>query len=188
MTRLCLATALAALLVTAQADARSSAKCKRHHGHVKKVCKHKKTAVTTPKAIPVTTTLLDGSTLTTSAGTFGIAGTIKGSIPGQISLNSETTVNDTDAAFSVAPGAPCGPVALAVSPPLSVAPSTYMLLNGDGVVFLRLQLVLPDCGGDVLLLLAGKVGAEGLNGLVLDSTPGAVTAHLALRVDLSGKS
>jgi hypothetical protein len=63
-----------------------------------------------------------------------------------------------------------------------------MVLNADGTVLAALHLTLPDCGGDTTLLLGGTATQpDGLTALVLDSVPGPATAHLVVKVDLSGK-
>jgi hypothetical protein len=154
-------------------------------GHAKKVCLHKKAAA---KPVPVTTTLLDGSTLTTSVGTFGITGTISATIPSKVQINTPTIATFSGGTLATAAGGPCGSVAL---PPANAygPPPGLMVLNADGTVLASLQLTLPDCGGPTTLLLGGKATQpDGLNALVLDSIPGSVTAHLIVKVDLSGQA
>jgi hypothetical protein len=132
-----------------------------------------------PKPLAVTTTLLDGSTITTSAGTFGVSGSVNGFIPGKVQLNTPTVVTETRATLTV-PG--CGTVTLGSANP------GVMVLNADGTVLAALHLTLPDCGGDTMLLLGGTATQpDGLTALVLDSVPGPATAHLVVKVDLSGK-
>jgi hypothetical protein len=130
-------------------------------------------------ALPVTVSVLDGSTVTTAAGTFPVTGVLSGAIPGQVSLNAATTVYGLAGSLTPA-GAPCATIDL--------APAGTMLLNADGVVFADLHLDLRECGGPGLLLMAGKVGDAGLNSVALDSIPGALTARLVVKVDLSGRS
>jgi hypothetical protein len=151
MSRICAAAIVAALALTAPANAKTSAKCKRLHGHAKKVCLHKKAAA---KPVPVTTTLLDGSTLTTSAGTFGITGTINATIPSKVQLNTPTIATFSRATLASAAGGPCGSVALPPANPYGPPPG-LMVLNADGTVLASLQLTLPDCGGATTLLLGG---------------------------------
>jgi hypothetical protein len=183
MSRICAAAILVALLLAAPANAKTPAKCKRLHGHAKKVCLHKKAAA---RPVPVTTTLLDGSTLTTSAGTFGISGTLSATIPSKAQLNTPTIATFSRGTMATADGGPCGSVGLPPPNPYGPPPG-LMVLNADGSVLASLQLTLPDCGGPTTLLLGGKASPpDGLNALVLDSIPGPVTAHLIVKVDLSG--
>src|SRR4051812_42006864 len=136
MSRAVVVAVVSVLLVPAVAGAKSPRACKRLHGHAKQVCLHKRqTAGPKPQPIPVTTTLLDGSPLATSAGTFGITGAIEGAIPGEIFLNTPTTVGITSATFAPAAGAPCSSVVLAPLPALWTIPSGSMFLDASGVVF-----------------------------------------------------
>jgi hypothetical protein len=135
--------------------------------------------------VPVTVSLLDGSTLTTAAGTFGLSGAMRGLDPGGVSLSSAATVQNLTGSLAVAPGAPCTSVDLAAPDGGLYAPSA-VTLESDGVVFATLHLVLHECGDPVDLLLAGKVGDHGLSNLVMDSFPAPVSAHLLVKVDLSG--
>jgi hypothetical protein len=184
MSRICATAILVALPLTAPANAKTPAKCKRLHGHATKVCLHKKAAA---KPVPVTTTVLDGSTLTTSAGTFGITGTISATIPSKLQLNTPTIATFSRGTLTTAAGGPCGSVALPAANPYGPPPG-LMVLNSDGTVLASLRLTLPDCGDATTLLLGGKASQpDGLNALVLDSIPGPVTAHLVVKVDLSGK-
>jgi hypothetical protein len=190
MARAVVLAVLGALLVAGSAQARTPRACKRLHGHARTVCVRKHTKPkprpADPLGIPVKTTVLDGSTLTTAAGTFGITGELKAFLPGKVQLDAPTFGTFTAGSFSVAAGAPCSAVEF-------VAPSPYgattglMVLNADGSVLVAMHVNLPDCGGPALLLLGGKVGDTGLNSVVLDSVPGAVTAHLVVKVDLSGQ-
>lgn len=188
MSRICAAAALAALLLAVPAHAKTPRACKHLHGHTKKVCvrKHSKPKKDVlPLGIPTTTSLLDGSTVTTAAGTFGVTGQINGFIPGKVALNSATNNNLTSGALTPAAGAPCTAVQLPPANPYG-PPAGVMVLNADGTVLVSLHLALPDCGGDTVLLMGGQVGDAGLNALTLDSVPGPVTAHLVVKVDLSG--
>jgi hypothetical protein len=176
MSRILGAAIVATALIATPAAAKTPKACKHLHGHAKKTCvrKHSK-----PKPLAVTTTLLDGSTFTTSAGTFGISGSINGFIPSEVQLNTPTVVTETRATLTV-PG--CGTVTFGPANP------GVMVLNADGTVLAALHLSLPDCGGDTTLLLGGTATQpDGLNALVLDSVPGRVTAHLVVKVDLSGR-
>jgi hypothetical protein len=135
--------------------------------------------------VPVTISLLDGSTLTTAAGTFGLSGAMKGLDPGTVQLSSATTFQNVTGSLAVAPGAPCTTVDLAAPDGALYAPSA-VTMESDGVVFATLHLALHECGDPVDLLLAGKVGEHGLSSLAVDSLPGPVSAHLVVKVDLSG--
>lgn len=186
MSRILGAALATALLLTTPAAAKTPKPCRHLHGHAKKVCVRKHTKVKAPVQadVPVTTTLLDGSTFTTSTGTFGIGGTLNGFIPGKVQLNTPSVVTETRGTLA-ATG--CGAVALRPASPYGPAPGV-MVLNADGTVLAALHLTLPDCGGDTTLLLGGTVTQpDGLNALVLDSVPGPVTAHLVVKVDLSGR-
>ena len=185
MSRIVGAAIVVTVLIATPAAAKTPKACKHLHGHAKKTCvrKHAK-AQPTPKPLAVTTTLLDGSTITTSAGTFGIAGTIDGSIPSKVQLNTPSVVTEKSGALT-ATG--CGAVALGAANPYGPPPGV-MVLNADGSVLAALHVTLPDCGGATTLLLGGMVTQPaGLNTLVLDSVPGPVTAHLVVKVDLSGR-
>jgi hypothetical protein len=176
MSRIVGAAVLAVALLTTPAGARTPKACKHLHGKAHKTCVRKHTK---PKPLAVTTTLLDGSTITAATGTFGITGTINGFIPGKVQLNAPSVVTETRSSLT-APG--CGAVGLGPSNPFSVT-----VLNADATVLSTLHLTLPDCGGAVTLLLGGTATQpDGLNALVLDSVPGPVTAHLVVKVDLSG--
>jgi hypothetical protein len=178
MSRICVAATLVALALTAPANAKTPAKCKRLHGHAKQVCLHKRAPA---KPLPVTTTLLDGSTLTTSSGTFGITGTINATTPSKAQLNTPTIATFSRGTLATAAGGPCGSVALPPANPYGPPPG-LMVLNADGTVLASLQLTLPDCGGVTTLLLGGKaIQPDGLNALVLDSIPGSVTATSSSR-------
>jgi hypothetical protein len=169
---------VATALIATPAAAKTPKACKHLHGHAKETCVHKHSKAK-PKPLAVTTTLLDGSTITTSASTFGISGSINGFIPGKVQLNTPTVVTEAHGALA-ATG--CGTVTLGSANP------GVMVLNADGTVLAALHLTLPDCGGDTTLLLGGTATQPaGLNALVLDSVPGPVTAHLVVKVDLSGR-
>jgi hypothetical protein len=105
MSRILGAAIVATALIATPAAAKTPKPCKHLHGHAKKTCvrKHVKPK---PKPLAVTTTLLDGSTITTSAGTFGVSGSVNGFIPGKVQLNTPTVVTETRATLTV-PG--CGP-------------------------------------------------------------------------------
>ncbi|MDX6655694.1 MAG: hypothetical protein QOH62_487 [Solirubrobacteraceae bacterium] len=135
--------------------------------------------------VPVTIGLLDGSTLTTAAGTFGLSGAMNGLDAGPVRLSSATTLQNLTGSLAIAPGAPCTTVDLAPPDGTLYAPSA-VTLESDGVVFATLHLVLHECGDPVDLLLAGKVGDRGLSSLAMDSFAGPVSAHLVVKVDLSG--
>lgn len=174
MSRIVGAALLALALLTTAAGAKAPKACKHLHGKAHKACMHKHAR---PKPITVATTLLDGSAITTSAGTFGLAGTLNGSIPSKVQLNTPTVVTDTRGTLTAAG---CGAIGFGPAPGV-------MVLNADGTVLASLHLTLPDCGGDTTLLLGGTATQpDGLNALVLDSVPGPVTAHLVVKVDLSG--
>jgi hypothetical protein len=183
MSRILGAAIVATALIATPAAAKTPKPCKHLHGHAKKTCvrKHVKPK---PKRLAVTTTLLDGSTITTSAGAFGIAGSIEGFIPSKVQLNTPTVVTETRGSLT-ATG--CGGISLGSSSPYGPALGV-MVLNAEGTALAALHLTLPDCGGDTTLLLGGTATQpDGLNALVLDSVPGPVTAHLVVKVDLSGR-
>jgi hypothetical protein len=113
VTRTCIAVLAAALLVPAlgasPADAKTKKKCKvvRVHGHKKKKC-HKVKVKPKPIRIPVTTTVLDGSTVTLDFGnglvrTVALSGKLTGYIPGRIHLDQDTKALLTGGSISVAP-------------------------------------------------------------------------------------
>jgi hypothetical protein len=180
MSRILGAAVLAAALLTTPAGAKAPKACKHLHGKAHKTCVRKHTP---PKPLAVTTTLLDGSTVTTSSGTFAITGALSGSMPGKVQLNTPTIVTETGGALTAAG---CGAVSLGGSNPYGPAPG-LMVLNADGTVLSTLHLSLPDCGGNTTLLLGGTVAQpSSLNALVLDSVPGPVTAHLVVKVNLGG--
>jgi hypothetical protein len=184
MSRILGAAIVATALIATPAAAKTPKPCRHLHGHAKKVCVRKHVKAPVQARVPITTTLLDGSTFTTSTGTFAIGGTLNGFIPSKVQLNTPTVVTETRAALT-ATG--CGAVSLGSSTPYGPAPGV-MVLNADGTVLAALHLSLPDCGGDTTLLLGGTATPpNGLNTLVLDSVPGPVTAHLVVKVDLSGK-
>jgi hypothetical protein len=105
--------------------------------------------------------------------------------PGPVRLSSATTLQNLTGRLAVAPGGPCTTVDLAPPDGALYAPSAATL-ESDGVVFATLHLVLHECGSPVDLLLAGKVGDRGLSSLAMDSLPAPVSAHLMVKVDLSG--
>jgi hypothetical protein len=135
--------------------------------------------------VPITIGLLDGSTLTTAAGTFGLSGAMNGLDAGPVDLSSATTLENLTGSLAVAPGAPCATVDLVPPDGTLYAPSA-VTLQGDGVVFATLHLLLHECGDPVDLLLAGKIGDHGLSSLAMDSFPAPVSAHLVVKVDLNG--
>jgi hypothetical protein len=111
MSRACIAVLAIAVLVPATAAAPAGAKTKRKckvvrvHGHKKKKCKKVKVR---PTRIPVTTTVLDGSTATIDFGngvvrTVGLSGKLTGYIPGKIQLNADTKAILTGGSIAVAP-------------------------------------------------------------------------------------
>jgi hypothetical protein len=186
LSRALIAAAVSALVFTGQADAKRHCKKVRVHGHLR--CKRSVKPKPKPDLVigaPVAITVLDGSTLTTSAGTFGVTGTMKGFIPGKVSLVSTQMVAISAMALTPAVGAPCPTVSLRPPDAGSTAPASMLDLNPDGTGFASLHLDLPGCGGPADLLLAGAIGDGGLFSLPMDSLPGPVTAHLVLKVDLN---
>jgi hypothetical protein len=183
MSRAVVVAVLSALVLTARADAKVPKACKRLHGHARAVCVKKKQKAAAAKPIPVTTTLLSGSTMTASAGTFEVSGTLTGSIPAQAALNTPTVDSISTGTLAAAAGAPCAAPQLPAPNPYG-PPAGVLILNADGTVLASLHVTLPDCGGATTLLLGGEAGQGGLDSLVLDSVPGPVTAHLVVKVDL----
>jgi hypothetical protein len=113
MTRACIVVLAVALLLPAvgasPAGAKTKRKCKivRVHGHKKKKC-HRVKVKPKPIRVPVTTTVLDGSTATLDFGngvvrTVGLTGKLTGYIPGRIHLDSDTKALLTGGSISVAP-------------------------------------------------------------------------------------
>jgi hypothetical protein len=108
-----LAIVAVAVLVPAVAAAPAGAKTKRKckivkvHGHKKKKC-HRVKVKPKPTRIPVTTTVLDGSSATLDFGagmvrTVGLSGKLTGYIPGKIQLGADTKAILTGGSIAVAP-------------------------------------------------------------------------------------
>jgi hypothetical protein len=94
-------------VATAPAGAKTKLKCKvvRVHGHKKKKCHRVKVK---PVRIPVTTTVLDGSSATLDFGsgmirTVALSGKLTGYIPGKIHLGSDTKAILNGGSINVAP-------------------------------------------------------------------------------------
>jgi hypothetical protein len=111
MRRFALMALAGALLVPAVTAAPAGAKTKRVcktvkvHGHKKRRCHRVKVKV---QRIPVTATVLDGSTATLDFGngmvrTVGLSGKLTGYIPGKILLNQDTKALLTGGQLAVAP-------------------------------------------------------------------------------------
>ena len=111
MTRALVALVAVALVVPAVAAAPAGAKAKRKckvvrvHGHKKRRCKKVKPK---PTRIPVTTTVLDGSSATLDFGngmvrTVALSGRLTGYIPGKIRLGADTKAILTGGSIAVAP-------------------------------------------------------------------------------------
>jgi hypothetical protein len=111
MTRACVAVLAAALFIPAVAAAPAGAKTKRVckvvkvHGHKTKRCHRVKVK---PTRIPVTTTVLAGSSATIDFGggisrTVGLSGKLTGYIPGKIHLGADTKAILTGGSIAVAP-------------------------------------------------------------------------------------
>lgn len=108
-----LAIVAVAVLVPAVAAAPAGAKTKRKckivkvHGHKKKKC-HRVKVKPKPTRIPVTTTVLDGSSATLDFGggmvrTVALSGKLTGYIPGKIQLGADTKAILTGGSIAVAP-------------------------------------------------------------------------------------
>ena len=94
-------------VAAAPADAKTKRKCKivKVHGHRKKKCHKVKVK---PLRVPVTTTVLDGSSATIDFGggivrTVAISGKLTGYVPGQIKLGTDIKAILTGGSLSVAP-------------------------------------------------------------------------------------
>jgi len=113
MSRASIAVLAIAVLVpavaTAPAGAKTKRKCKvvRVHGHKKRKC-HKVKVKPKVTKIPITATVLDGSSATLDFGggivrIVGLSGKLTGYIPGKIFLNTDTKALLTGGSLSVAP-------------------------------------------------------------------------------------
>jgi hypothetical protein len=99
--------ALVPAVAVAPAEAKTKRVCKvvKVHGHKKKRCHRVKVK---PLRIPVTATVLDGSSATLDFGngvvrSVGISGKLTGYIPGKIKLGADTKARLTGGSLSVAP-------------------------------------------------------------------------------------
>jgi hypothetical protein len=105
-TALLAAALLAPALLATPAGAKTKRVCKivKVHGHKKKRCHRVKVK---PTRVPVTTTVLDGSSATIDFGgvvrTVAIAGKLTGYVPGRIRLGTDIKARLTGGSLSVAP-------------------------------------------------------------------------------------